>query len=110
MPPANTSTSAASAALQPLDHFGEQGVVGPGQDGQADGPDILLHGRRNDLLGCLAQTGVDDLETGIPQRPRHDLGAPVVAIKPGLGDENPVRGHGAGTLRAHADSSRRRPC
>jgi hypothetical protein len=34
------------------------------------------------------ETGIDDFHAGIPERRRNDLGATVVAVEAGLGDEN----------------------
>ena len=39
----------------------------------------------NDHLRRLTKAGIDDLHSGIAQRPRNDLGAAVVAVKAGLG-------------------------
>ena len=68
---------------------GEQRHVGAGQDRQADRVGVLLDRRLDDLLGGLVQAGVDDLHAGVAQRPRHDLGPPVVAVQPRLGDDDP---------------------
>ena len=43
-----------------------------------------------DLLGRLVQAGVDDLEAGVAQGPGDDLGAPVVAVETGLGDDDSI--------------------
>ena len=53
-----------------------------------------------DLLGRLVQTGVDDLEAGVAQRPGDDLGPPVVTVEAGLGDDDSVRPvHGGDTTQ-----------
>ena len=44
--------------------------------------------RGRDHLGRLVQAGVDDLVAGVGERARDDLGAAVVAVEPGLGDED----------------------
>ena len=80
-----------------------------GEDRQTDGPHVLLHGRGDDLLRRLAKAGVDHLEARVAQRSRDHLGATVVAVQPGLGDENPVRSHGSGALGDQGAASRRSP-
>ena len=57
---------------------------------QPDGVGILLHDRLGHLLGRLVQPGVDDLEAGVAQRAGDHLGAPVVAVEAGLGDDDSV--------------------
>ncbi len=47
--------------------------------------------RLGDHLGRLVQAGVDHLEAGVAQRARDDLGAAVVPVEPGLGDEDAER-------------------
>ena len=42
----------------------------------------------DDLLGRLAQAGVDHLHAGVAQRAGDHLGAPVVAVEAGLGDHD----------------------
>ncbi len=58
--------------------------VRAGQDRQADDVGVLLQRRADDLLGRLAEAGVDHLHAGVAQRPRNDLGAAVVPVEPGL--------------------------
>ena len=57
------------------------------EDGEADGVDVLLDGRGDDLLRRLAQAGVDDFHAGVAQRARNDLRAAVVAIQPRFGNQ-----------------------
>ncbi len=45
-------------------------------------------GGGRDHLRRLVQAGVDDLHPGVAQRGGDDLGAAVVAVETGLGDEN----------------------
>ena len=40
--------------------------------------------------GRLEQAGVDDLEAGVAQRPGDHLGAAVVPVQPGLGNDDAV--------------------
>ena len=42
---------------------------------------ILLERSSHNLLGRLAQSGVDDLHARVPQRSGDDLGAPIVAVE-----------------------------
>ena len=71
--------------------------MGAGQDRQPDHVDVLLEGGGDDHLRRLAQARVDDLEALVAQAAREHLGAPVVAVEAGLGDEDLDRsvGHGA---------------
>jgi hypothetical protein len=62
--------------------------VRAGEYGKADRVDVLLDRRRRDLLRALVQAGLDDLDSGVAQRPRHHLRAPVVPVKAGLGDDD----------------------
>src|SRR5690606_2963323 len=67
--------------------------VRPAQDRQPDDVGVLLKRGGGNLLGRLAQAGVDDLHTRITQRPRNDLGAPIVPIEPGLRDNDSYFSH-----------------
>src|SRR5262249_31775303 len=71
-----------------LEHTGEQIVVRARQDREADRVRILLDGCGDDLLGRLVEPCVDDLEARVAKGPRHDLGPPVMAIEPRLGDRH----------------------
>ncbi len=55
---------------------------------KSDQRHVFLQRDRHDVLDALTDTGVDHLETGVAQRARDDLGAAVVAVQTGLGDEN----------------------
>ena len=91
--------------------------MGAGQDGQPDDVDVLLEGGRHDHLGRLAQAGVDDFEAFVAQAAGEHLGAAIVAVEAGLGDENLERsiGHArmiaaaAGWLRPPADRATKGP-
>src|SRR5262249_12059611 len=81
-------------------------VVGAGQHAEPDGVRILLDGGGHDLLGRLMEAGIDHFEAGVPQRPRDDLGAAVMAVEARLGHDD-----ANGTLWAHdaaASASRTR--
>ena len=62
--------------------------VRAGQDRQADHVRILLERRGDDLLGRLAQPGVDHFHPGVTQRARDHLRATIVAVQTGLGDDD----------------------
>ena len=62
--------------------------VRPGQNRQPDRVGVLLERGGDDLLGRLAQAHVDDLHPGIAQRPRDHLGAPIMPVEAGLGDDD----------------------
>ena len=59
-----------------------------GEDGETDDVDVFLDGRGSHLLGGLPETGVDDFHPGVAQGTRDDLGAAIVAVEAGLGDED----------------------
>ena len=42
----------------------------------------------DDLLGRLAQAGVDHFHAGVAQRARNHLGAAIVPVEPRLGDDD----------------------
>ncbi len=57
---------------------------------EPDGVGILLHDRLDHLFGRLVETGVDHLEAAVAQGAGDDLGPTIVAVEPGLGNDNPV--------------------
>ena len=69
-----------------------------GEDAEADRVDVLLQRRLDDHLRRLMQAGVDDLEPGVAQRARDDLGAAVVPVESRFGDQDAQPP--AGSLRA----------
>src|SRR5579859_4362840 len=69
--------------------FRKKGHVRAGEDGNADGIGVLLEGGVHDHLAGLMQSGVDHLETGMPEGRHDDFGAAVVAVQAGLGDDDP---------------------
>jgi Zn-dependent protease with chaperone function len=96
--PADRDQDVAHAAFgEQLHDPRHQRHVGTRQDGQADHVDVLLERCRGDHLGRLAEAGVDDLEPFVAQAAGEDLGAAIVAVEAGLGDEHLERaiGHGA---------------
>src|SRR4030095_10572017 len=92
--------------VQQLQHALEEIVVGAGQHAESDGVGVLLHRGGHDLLGRLVQPGVDDLEAGVTQRARHDLGPAIVAVEPGLGDDDADRAGGAHVCASSASRNR----
>ena len=65
----------------------------PGEDREPDDVDVFLQRDRRDGVGLLADTGVDDLEAGVAQRPGHELRAPIVPVEPRLRHQDPHRRH-----------------
>jgi len=63
--------------------------VGSRQDAHRDDVDVLLDRGRDYLLGRLAESRVDDLHAGVPERARYDLGAAIMAVEARLRDEYP---------------------
>ena len=98
--------------LQELQDLREEHVVRPGEDRESDDVHVLLDGRRRDLRRRLPQPRIDDLHAGVAQGARDDLGAPVVPVEPGLGDQDPDwPRHGAKSSRPTSRPSRRgTPC
>ena len=88
MPPPVTRMSSRPCSLEQLADAGEQRHVRAGEDREADHVDVFLDGRAGDHLRRLVQAGVDDFHAGVTQRGGDDLGAAVVAIEAGLGDEH----------------------
>src|ERR1700676_5438173 len=65
-----------------------ESVVGAGEDREADDVDVFLDGGGGDHLRCLAQAGVDHFHAGVAQGAGDDLGAAVVAVQSGLGNQH----------------------
>ena len=72
-----------------LTDAGQQGVMGAGQDREADTVHILLNGGRNNLLRSLVQPGVNDLETCVAEGTGDDLGTAVVTVQARLSNKYP---------------------
>ena len=94
IPPITTSTSSSPFSFSSCITLRTDVHVGAREDRQADGVRVLLQRRGDDLFGRLAEAGVDHLHAGIAQRARDDLGAAVVAVEPGLGDNDADFSHG----------------
>ena len=87
VPPTTTAMSPASRCTQRVDGAGGQRDVRAGEDRKPHQRNVFLHRDRHDVLDALPDAGVDHLEAGVAQRARDDLGAAVVAVEPGFGDE-----------------------
>src|SRR5467141_3152579 len=74
--------------VEEFHQLGADGVVGAGEDGEADDVDILLDGGGGDHFGGLAQAGVNDFHAGIAQGAGDYFCAAVMAIQPRLGDQH----------------------
>jgi len=70
-------------------HARHDGVVRSGKNGQADDLHIFLKRGIDDHFRGLPETSIDNLHTGIPQRSSDYLGAPVVSVEAGFGDQHP---------------------
>ena len=87
MPPTTTGMSAPALANLLDDERGE-GHVGAREHRQPDDVDVLVDRRGRHGVGRLEQTGVDDLEAGVPQDAGDDLDPAVVTVETDLGDEH----------------------
>ena len=90
MPPAEDQDVVEARSRSSVDDLREQRHVRAREHRQTDGVGVLLQRRLRHLLGRLVQAGVDDLEPGVAQRPCDHLGAPIVSVEPGLGDDDAV--------------------
>ena len=88
IPPTVTSTSAIPWSTSSFVTRGTSVMCAPDRIDRPDDVDVLLERRRGDHLGRLAEPGVDDLEALVAQSPGEHLGAAVVAVEAGLGDEH----------------------
>src|SRR5271165_3788242 len=82
--------------LEEIHELRADGVVGAGEDGEADDIDVFLDGSGGDHLRGLAEAGVDDFHAGVAEGAGDDFGAAVVAVEAGLGNQYAnfaVRGH-----------------
>ena len=88
VPPTTTAMSPASAARSASTVRVVSATCAPDRMLKPDERDVLLQRDRHDVLDALADAGVDDLEPGVAQRAGDDLGAAVMAVEAGLGDEH----------------------
>ena len=96
VPPTVTTTSSTPCSREQLDHPRDQRHVGAGEDREADRVGVLLDHRLGDLLRRLVQAGVDHLHAGVAQGAGDDLGAAVVPVEAGLGDDDADLAGGCG--------------
>src|SRR6516164_3310732 len=59
------------------------------KNGETDDVDVFLEGSRSNHRRGLPQARIDDFHARIAQRARNYLGAAVVAVQPGLRNQNP---------------------
>src|SRR5467141_4136220 len=74
--------------VEEFHELGADGVVGSGEDGEADDVDVFLDGGGGDHLGSLAQAGVNDFHAGVTQGTSDYFCASVMAIEARLGDQH----------------------
>src|ERR1035438_10631801 len=91
--------------LEEVDDPRDEYQVGPGEQRETEGVRVFLDDGLDDLLGRLVQTRVDDLETGVAKGASDDLGATVVPIKTGLGDDDSVRAIHGNLIRSEEHTS-----
>ena len=77
-----------SCFAQESGDFGQQPVVRSRKDREPDRVDIFLYRRRGNLLGGLAQAGVDHLETGVAEGACNHFGSAVMPVQTGFGDQD----------------------
>ena len=65
-------------------------MCAPDKQREPDRVGVFLERRFGDLTRRLEQAGVDDLEAGVAQRPGDHLGATIVSVQPGLGNDDAV--------------------
>src|SRR5262249_39238000 len=82
-----------------VDHAAGQQEMGSRQDRETDDVDVFLDRLGHDLVGRSLQPGINDLEARVAQRVGHHLGATIVAVEPGLRDEDLHAGRNAGSQR-----------
>src|SRR5262249_32018908 len=66
----------------------DDGIVGTRENGKADHVDVFLKRCVDHHFRGLPQAGVDNFHAGIAQSTGDYLGAAIVAVKPGFGDQN----------------------
>ena len=65
-----------------------EGVVGSGEDREPNDVDVFLGSCRGDHFRRLSEAGIDDLHPGVTESTGDDLGAAVVAVEAGLGNQH----------------------
>lgn len=64
------------------------GVVGAGEDAQADAVNVFLNGCVDDHFRRLTEAGVDDLHAGVAQGAGDDFCASIMAVEAGFGNKD----------------------
>ena len=72
---------------QRVDGAGRQRHMRAGEDRKPHQRNVFLQRDRHDVLDALADAGVDHLETRVAQRAGDDLGATIMPVEAGFGDE-----------------------
>ena len=87
-PPDEQHLAGALRVAQVLQIAGNSVMCAPERIESPTSVDVLLDHGLDDLLGRPVQARVDHLEPGVAQRAGDDLGAAVVTVEAGLGDQN----------------------
>ena len=99
VPPTTMSTSSAPRARKAVDDPRHERHVRSGENRDADGVCVLLDRGLDDLLGRLMEARVDHLHAGVTQGAGDDLGAAVVSVETGLGDDDAYLPIHVGSIR-----------
>ena len=99
VPPTTMSTSSAPLRAQTVHDPRHERHVGAREDRDSDRVGVFLDRRLDDLLGGLMEAGIDHLHAGVAQGARDDLGAAVVSIEAGLGDDDAYLPIHVGSIR-----------
>ena len=76
---------------EPLEEAPRQREVRAREHRQADDVHVLLDRLGDQLVGRPLEPRVHDLDPGVPERVRDDLGPAVVPVEAGLRDQHPER-------------------
>jgi len=74
--------------VEQIHELGANGVVGAGEDREADYVDVFLNGGGGDHFRGLAKAGVDDFHAGVAEGAGDNFCAAVVAIEARFGDKH----------------------
>ena len=91
---------------QLFDDQREERHVGAGEDREADPVGVFLDRGLDDLFGGLKEPGVDHFHPRVAQCARYHLGATVVSVESGFGDDDAERAFGAHDSRPSRSRSR----
>src|SRR5687767_1486383 len=79
---------AGTAGTETVEHTARERQVRAREDRETDHVDVFLDGLGHDLVRRSLEPRVDDFHAGVAQGMDDHLRAAVVAVEPGLGDEN----------------------